>query len=365
MIKPRTNTALIKCFFTTVFFLLAFSFNAMAETPDKRQGPPAVPVKVAKVASGMVSDQISLIGTTEAIAKSTVAAEVSGLVEHYPIKEGDFVNAGDLLVKLKATDLKLRLKAAQAVRAGIKANLDNAEKELERVRNLKSTHSISEAKLDTAFYAQRVLSQRLLQSDAEIEQIEYEISQKQVFAPFSGFVAAERTQKGEWIQPGGPVVNLVDLEKIRITVDVPERYVVKLSTQSRARIIVKSISSDPLYGKIYAILPQGDSNSRTIPVRISLANPDYKIKSGMEAIVTFTLTNKKNALLIPKDAVVMAGSNRLVFTLNDGKVMPVMVNILGYYDGNVAVEGNLKPDDLVVTRGNERLQPGQAVQILP
>jgi len=365
MIKSRTNTALIKCFFVTLVFLLAFSVNATAKNPDKQQGPPAVPVKVAKVARGMVSDQISLVGTTEAIAKSTVAAEVSGLVEHYPIKAGDFVNAGDLLVKLRTTDLKLRLKAAQAARAGIKASLENAAKELERVRKLKSTHSLSEAKFDTAFYAQRVLSQRLLQSDAEIEQIEYEISQKQVVAPFSGFIAIEHTQKGEWIQPGGPVVSLVDLEKIWITVDVPERYMVKLTPQSRTRIIVKSISSDPLYGTIYAILPQGDPNSRTFPVRIRLANPGYKIKSGMEAIVTFTLSNKKNALLIPKDAVVMAGSNRLVFTLNDGKVVPVMVNILGYYDGNVAVEGNLKPDDLVVTRGNERLRPGQAVQILP
>ena len=85
----------------------------------------------------------------------------------------------------------------------------------------------------------------------------------------------------------------------------------------------------------------------------------------MEAVVTFTLATQKDALLVPKDAVVMAGSDRLVFAVVDGRVMPVMVNIIGYYDSEVAVKGNLKPDDLVVTRGNERLRPGQAVQVMP
>ena len=83
----------------------------------------------------------------------------------------------------------------------------------------------------------------------------------------------------------------------------------------------------------------------------------------MEAIVTFNLTVKKNALLVPKDAVVTAGDTRMVFRVNDGKAMPLNVKILGYYDGNVAVEGSLQPDDQVVIRGNERLRPGQPVTV--
>jgi multidrug efflux pump subunit AcrA (membrane-fusion protein) len=84
----------------------------------------------------------------------------------------------------------------------------------------------------------------------------------------------------------------------------------------------------------------------------------------MEAIVTFNLTSAKSALLIPKDAVITAGTSRLVFLLSDNKVMPVNVEIVGYYDGNVAVKGELKPGDKVVIRGNERLMPGQSVLVL-
>ena len=83
----------------------------------------------------------------------------------------------------------------------------------------------------------------------------------------------------------------------------------------------------------------------------------------MEAMVTFNLATKIKALLVPKDAVVTAGDNRLVFMVNDGKALPVPVKIIGYYDGDVAVEGNLKPGIQVVIRGNERLRPGQAVTI--
>lgn len=84
----------------------------------------------------------------------------------------------------------------------------------------------------------------------------------------------------------------------------------------------------------------------------------------MEAMVTFNLSTQKNALLLPKDAIVTAGNNKLVFMVVDGKVAPVNVEVLDYYDGNVAVAGNLAPGAKVVVRGNERLRPGQMVTVL-
>ncbi len=336
---------------------------SLAKDPSKDKGPPPSPVQVAAVKTKTVSNQISLVGTTEAISESTVASEIAGLVEHFPIKEGDFVKKGDLLANLKETELRLRLKGAAAAKKRIQANLQNAEKELTRVSKLKKTNSIAEKQYDTAFYTYRALSQELLQKESEIELLEYELKQQKVLAPFSGFVAKEHTQIGEWINKGGPVVTLLDLDNIRITVNVPERYSVLLASQSDVKISIKSISNTLFSGKIYSVLPQGDPNSRTFPVRIHLANSDHRIKSGMEAIVTFNLTTEKKALLVPKDAVVTSGDNRLVFMINDGKAIPVSVKIIGYYDGDVAVEGNLKPGIQVVIRGNERLRPGQPVVV--
>ncbi len=363
MIKFNSKLSLLRY---SLFVLVVFSILAsasLAENDDKKKGPPPVPVRVAAVEKKMVSDQISLIGTSEAISKSTVAAEVSGVVEYFPIKEGNFVKKGALLVSLRSTELELRLKGVISAREKIKANLQNAEKELDRLSKLKDANSIAETKFDVGFYAHRALSQSLLQKEAEIEQLEYEIKQKKVVAPFSGFVAKEHTQLGEWVATGGAVVTLLDLSQIKITVDVPERYSVLLSLESKVKVLVKSISNNHFSGKIYAILPQGDPDSRTFPVRINLSNPGLKIKSGMEAKATFNLSTKKNALLLPKDAIVTAGNNKLVFIVTDGNAVPVNVKVLGYYNSNAAVEGNLTPGAMVVVRGNERLQPGQAVSV--
>lgn len=344
--------------------LLMFTLGPGSAAAQQQKAPPPVPVQVAPVETRLVSDQIALIGTAEPIARSTIASEVSGLVEFFPVREGDFVKKGDLLVRLKSTYLNLGLKGMIASRDSIRANLEFAEKELARLRELKKSRSIAETKYDSALYTYRSLADKLHQSEAQIEQLEYEIRQKEVRAPFSGFVSREHTQIGEWITPGGAVVTLLDLKEIHITVDVPGHYAVTLSVDSRVDVIIKSLSDSRIPGRISALLPQGNAAARTFPVRIRLANPAYRIKSGMEASVTFNLREQKEALLVPKDAVVTSGSDRTVFTVIDGRAMPAGVRILGYYGGHVAVAGNIKPGDRVITRGNERLRPGQAVNIL-
>jgi len=356
-------TAYFSIYFIAAIVFFSAGFTSIAAEHGKNQKSQPVPVRVGRVEIKMVSDQISLVGTAEAIAKSAIASEVSGIVEYFPVKEGDYIKKGDLLVKLKSTDLKLILKGAVAAKEKSIANLEKAKKELARVSRLKDANSIAERNYDEALYNYRALSQELVQNNAKIEQLEYEIAQKKVLSPFSGFIAGEHTQVGQWVSAGGAVVTLIDLSKIRVTVDVPERYAVLLPAKGRVKVNVKSIPGKPFSGKIYAILPQGNSESRTFPVRINLANPGFKIKSGMEVFVTFDLAHTRNALLVPKDSIVTSGEGKMVFSVAGGKAVPVKVKVTGYFDGNVAVEGNLKPGDQVVIRGNERLRPGQAVSV--
>jgi RND family efflux transporter MFP subunit len=359
----KKSTAYFSVYLISTIVFFNAGFTSIASEHDKNQNSQPVPIRTARVEIKMVSDQISLVGTAEAIAKSTIASEVSGIVEYFPVKEGDYIKKGDLLVKLRSTDLKLILKGAVAAREKSVANLENAKKELARVSSLKDVNSIAERKYDETLYNYRALSQELVQNNARIEQLEYEISQKEVLSPFSGFIAVEHTQVGQWVSAGGAVVTLIDLSKIRITVDVPERHAVLLSEKGKVMVNVKSIPGKPLSGKIYAILPQGNSESRTFPVRINISNPGFEIKSGMEVLVTFDLARTRNALLVPKDSIVTSGEDKMIFSVLNGKAVFVRVKVTGYFDGNVAVEGNLKPGDLVVIRGNERLRPGQAVSV--
>lgn len=336
---------------------------AAKKNAGKKKGPPPAPVRVATVVQKTVSDQLSLIGTAEAFATSTVAAEVPGMVVEFPVKAGDFVEKGQLLVHLKDTEMRLRLRSHIAERERVQANLENAEKELDRIRKLREAGSIAETKYDDALYAHRALSKVLMKSQAAIDHLEYQIRQNRVFSPFAGFVVKEHTQIGQWMTTGGPVATLMDMRHVLITVDVPERFAVKISRDKPVRVLVRSVQESPLSGEIYTILHQGNANARTIPVRVRVPNPDYAIRAGMEAQVAFSLADIRDALLVPKDAVVTAGDNRMVYAAIDGRAVPFGVRIAGYYGGDVAVEGDLKPGMLVVVRGNERLRPGQAVAV--
>lgn len=322
------------------------------------------PVVISSVRQEWVAENIDLVGTTQAVRESTVAAEVAGLVEIFSAREGDYVEKGALLAKLGATDLKLRMKAAKAARESIRAGLVLAEKELERVKSLKISNSVAAKQYDEAFFNHSALVQELRQSDAEIERMAYEIGRKNVTAPFSGYVAREYTAVGQWVQTGGPIVRLMDLSRITVEVDVPENIAVKLNRQSDVRLNITSFGDAPLSGKLRAILPQGDPVARTFPVHIEVPNVDGRIRSGMESMVTFTVGEKKQVMVVAKDAVVASGSQRLVYKVENNQSVPVTVVITGYYDGDAAIEGDLAPGDMVVVRGNERLRPGQAVRVI-
>ncbi|BBO71296.1 cation efflux system (czcB-like) [Desulfosarcina alkanivorans] len=324
------------------------------------QRPPA-PVTVVPVVNRQVARQVTLVGSVEALATSVVAAEVGGVVASFPAKEGRQVSRGDLLVRLKAHQLELELKGRAAERERIKANLENARKELDRVGRLRENKSLPQRTYDDALYAHRALAQALLVAESQIDTLAYRIEQKTVVAPFDGFVAAEHTQVGQWIQPGGPVVTLVDISRVRVSVDVPERYAVQMAPDARVRVAITSLAGDVREGTIDVILPKGDAMTRTFPVRVLFDNPGFSIKAGMEAVATFDLSERFSALMVPKDAVVTAGDRSLVYRVADAKAFAVAVAVEGYHDGLAAVSGDLEAGDMVVVRGNERLRPGQDV----
>jgi len=352
------------------FQLSAVLIIALTLTPvhlaaeEKKDVRNSSPVRVAEVREAVVSAQISIISTTEAVRRSTVASEVSGRVEKMFVEEGDDIKQGVPLIRLNSTTPALRLKGALAGNQALEAKRVLAEKELERVGNLKEANSVAAKQYDEAYFNYTALSKELEKSNAEIERLRYEIKQQTVTSPFAGFIAETYTQVGEWMKTGGGVVDLVDLSSIVIMADLPEKHAVRLQPGSRITVWVKSISDRPIPAALEAVLPRGNPVSRTFPVRIKLPNPERTMKSGMEAVVAFDTGGKINTLLIPKDAVVPSGSRNVVYTVAQGKAFPVSVEVSGHYGQNAAVKGDLKPGQAVVVRGNERLRPGQSVHII-
>ena len=329
-----------------------------------QKGPPATPVKVAEVSRIDIAPQVQLIGTAQPKVTSVVASDIEGLVEKFSVKEGDFVEKGAVLARLRDNLLQINLKGAKANKADSEAQLRRARTDLQRSSDLLASETIADKQYTDDLAEVQSLEARVRRLEAEIEHNQDSIAKKTIRAPFSGFVIKEHTQVGEWVEKGGPIVNMADLSSIEVVLDVPERYIPRLALGGRTQVQVDALNPEKFTGKIAAIIAVGDSASRAFPVKVSVDNPNNHIKGGMLCRVSLAIGKPSSVLAVPKDAVVNMGQQHLVYVVREGVAQPLNVQLGNTSGSMIEVKGAIKAGMQVVTRGNERLRPGQAVKII-
>ena len=388
---------------------------AAGERPDPKAGPPPAPVAVAAVVARRVTDEVTLVGTAEPQRRSLVASDVEGIVAELMVTEGTAVRRGDRLAQLRTDSLEIQLRGAQAQReraryelteleAGFRveeveearavsreaeATAERARREVVRQRELYADGATALQSLQDAETAHETARQRLEQvrarlrmmeagarreridraraelqaAEAEVARLGDEITRMTIVAPFDGVVTAEQTQRGQWVAKGGPVVEIVDLSRVEIAVPFPERAVGRLRPGTPAEVRFDALGDRTSTGEVIAIVPQGDVASRTFRVKVRVANPDRAIKAGMFARVSFGVGGRREAILVPKDAVVHRAGTTLVYVVNGETVHEVQVQTGAAQGSAVEVAGGLRPGEMVVVRGNERLRDGQRIQV--
>ena len=356
------NTLRIALILPVAFFHLLFVQAPTIQAQEK--GPPAALVKVAEVTQVEISPQVELIGTAQPKLTSMVASDIEGLVEKFPVNEGDFVKKGAVLARLEDTLLQIELKGAKANKADTEAQLSRARADLKRSTKLLATETIADKQFTDNLAEVQSLEARVRRLEAEIEHKQDSIAKKIIRAPFSGFVVKEHTDVGQWVEKGGPIVTLADLSIMEILVEVPERYVPKLVLGASTQISVDALNPERFTGKIAAIIPVGDSASRTFPVKIAVENSNNHIKGGMLCRVSLATGKASTVLAVPKDAVVNMGQSHLIYVVQEGVAKPVPVQLGNASDSMIEIKGDIEAGMQVVTRGNERLRPGQPVQII-
>ena len=329
-----------------------------------QKGPPATPVKVAQVSNVEIAPQVQLIGTAQPKVSSVVASDIEGLVEEFSVSEGDFVKKGAVLARLKDSLLQINLKGAKANKADTEAQLRRARTDLQRSSDLLASETIADKQYTDDLSEVESLEARVRRLEAEIEHNQDSIAKKTIRAPFSGFVIKEHTQVGEWVEKGGPIVNMADLSSIEVVIDVPERYIPRLVLGGDTRVQVDALNPETFTGKIDAIIAVGDSASRAFPVKVSVDNTNNRIKGGMLCRVSLAIGKPSSVLAVPKDAVVNMGQQHLVYVVSEGVAQPLTVQLGDTSDSMIEVKGSIKAGMQVVTRGNERLRPGQPVKII-
>ena len=309
-----------------------------------------------------VEQTVQLPGYVEAPNVSILASEIGGLVTELKVREGDRVATGQALVMLRTTPLELKLLAAQARLKEAQAWEKLAEKNLERFRGLAESKTISFQQLDESQYEFDAWQGRIETLRAEIASIQFDIERSTIRAPFNGVVVSRYTEVGQWSKVGDSVLEVLSTDIQEVHVDVPEKYFNDLKVGVEVSITFDSHPGQTYPAHIRALIPRVDTSAHTFTVELRLSNSSENISAGMLARVTFPLGQSTVGTLVPKDAIVRQGRITVVYLVKGGSAIPAPVTPGAAMGLWTVVDGDVSPGDKVITRGNERLQPGQPVQ---
>ena len=348
--------------FPGVFALLALAgFAAIAQ-----EGGPPAPVGFTVAVERPLAQSVQLPGYVESPKRSRIASEVEGLITDFLVREGDRVEKGQPLVKLNTAALDLQIQAARAELEEAEARREMADRNLVRSKDLFAKKTVAQQQLDESQSELYAWEGRVRLLKARIARTQLDIDHSTVRAPFKGIVTTRQTEVGEWSQAGTELLELLSLDELEVHVDVPEQYFGVLHPEATASIAFDPIPGTKFDASIRAIIPRADDKARTFPVKLKLAAADPRIGVGMLARVELPIGGAGKAVLVPKDAVVSQGQGRVLYVINgDDTISPVPVATGAALGAWVAVDGAVKPGQKVVTRGNERMQPGQKVSAQP
>lgn len=336
-------------------------------------GPASVGVETVEIQ--VISETVPLFAEVVTAREGTIASRISGTVDAVMVLEGAIVEAGDILAHLDTELLEILARQAEAqlaeATAGItiaRSQLDQAKNALARVEGLRDTASFSSSRFDEAqsgfFQAQGLLAEaqaRVKTAEATLAETRYQLARTEITAPFSGIVLDVDVNPGEFIASGAAVVSLLDIGSIEIEASVPSKYITVLKPGLTVEGYTET--GENLLLDVRVLLPVEDTATRTRPVRFTseqlLALESLAI--GQSITVNIPISAPREVLSVPKDALVQARGGWTVFVEAEGKAQPRPVEIGVALGDRFEVLSGLTDGDIVVTRGNERLRPGQDI----
>ncbi len=345
-----------------VGLMLVVALTVMAVyNPASAQQPPTV-VVTEEVREMDFHDQITLVGRTEAWISSRIVSEVAGQVKSIDASEGNPVSAGTPLATIDSDQIRFLLDAKKAQARQAKLEADLAHTNLKRVEELFSQNLVSQSAMDSSRAWAGIMDARYEELEAQRKSLERDLKNCTISAMYNGYTGQKLVDVGEWVNPGEPVFEMVDLSKIRVKVDLPERYFGNISTGAEAEIVASGNGGEVMRGEVTGIAPNANAETHTFPVIIEVENTDGKLGGGMLVRTSLWMDNTFKSLAVSKDAIIRQGDQTMVYTVNEGKAAPIQVITSSTEGKMIAVKGQgLVAGMPVVVRGNERIFPGSPV----
>lgn len=318
--------------------------TSAASPPPSR----ATPVDGYIVRPSPLKQIINTTGSLIAYESVDISPERSGKLESLHFDEAAYVEKGTLLAKIDDEEL-------QAQMHRLEVNLELAKKEVARGRELLAIQGISQEELDR-------LINRVDEINAEQKLVEIQIEKSKIFAPFSGVLGLRQISEGAYITPTTVLVQLKQLNPIKLEFDVPERFLSRVREGQTLQFTTEG-SDKKHQARVYAIDTEISSATRTFKVRATASNSNRTLKPGQFARITLVTGTDPNALLVPTDAIIPVLDGKQVYLARKGRAIATSVISEDRQSDQVQIISGIEAGDTVIVSGLLSLTDGNPIVV--
>lgn len=350
--------------FVTLCISATFAQNSEAKPgqDDKKQhkGPPPAIVVTEQAVLQNIAPTALYSATVISRDDANLSAELAGRIT-WVAEVGDRIKAGEPAAKLDIIFIKHQVIEEQSTIQSEKAKFDLHSKEVKRFTELLEHNNVALSQLDQAISDQMVARSNMASSRARLAQAKERLRRTSIVAPFDGVVSERLLQTGEWADNGTTVLRLVSTSNLEIQTHIPASSLRFITIGASLNYVNGSNSG---IGKVRALVPIGSDTSRLYELRIT--TEDESLVAGKLLRVAIPTEHEREAILVPRDALVLRREGVYVFRVNEDSVAERIQVETGIADLNrIEVIGGIQANDLVITRGGENLRPGMMVTVKP
>jgi multidrug efflux pump subunit AcrA (membrane-fusion protein) len=372
---------------------------------QQKKPQPGLPVSTIAAKRGDITATFTLTGTVAPRQQATLSSVVSGNVQQVYVSLGEFVHAGQMLVKIDDSTLQAQAAQASAHLASVKANNmggtstaqanlesarvanDNAQSNLRRNQELFKQGYVSQSAIDqaqnqasaalAAYRAAQVTAQNanmsagsnssaladIANAQAALTAIQTQIAQTNVTAPFDGVITARSVDAGSLASPGTALVTVSQLDPAWINVGIPDDDLAYVHNGTLVDITVDTLPGRIWHAHVNVVNGAASTGTLSFLTHIVVPNSDGALRGGMVANVRFTQAVHRNVIVIPRVALYQSGSGYALYVVDQGKAKSVPVKV-GLETQDAAEVSGIEPGAQVITQRPDALQDGSVVSVV-
>lgn len=345
---------------STLFFLTACGDKQNTDTSQ----PTPVAVEIMELVNNANYEALTFSGEVKSKQTAQIGTRISGYIEKLPVRLGQKVKQGELLVLLNSRELHAQQAAAQAEVNKAKAAFDNASLNFKRISRLHEQKSASQNELDQATLQFNVAQSQWESAQQNLAQTEAQSAYHQIRAPFNGVVTQKNADVGDMAIPGTPLLAIENPGNQEIIARISARDIEKIQTAQKVQIHADAIGLKT-EGEIVEISPSSSLSGGQFMAKVALSEPHPTLLPGMFVrVLAQTPLTGNERIFIPKSALIQQGGLTGIYTpsLSDTAVLR-WIRTGAEIEDEVEVISGLSTEDKIIVKAEGKLYNGVAISI--